>query len=166
MCSVTHVCLVLRPPKHGWLPLRLELDEFVLEKKASETLNSPVKSLLDLFEFTLAPTPQGPRVCVWLEPDGYAIDVSSAAEGDRCELRISYDRTFIPPVGGPDMTAIFEGELETATLRSALSAALAGLFEEIDASGLDPWGRGYEDFDLKAFRDRYNLLLFGIASTS
>jgi hypothetical protein len=155
MRSVSHVGIIVRPPRHGWLPLRVELDDFVVDEAASAVLNDPMEELLDLLAFLVAPDPVGVRLCIWLEPDGYAFDLSGTTDPDRCVMRVFHDRTFVPPMQGRDMTLRFEGELETHQLRSTLHGALAGLLEGAGARALDTWRR---DYSLQSYLDRFRTL--------
>jgi hypothetical protein len=129
MRSVSHVRLLLLPPKHGWLPVRFELDDFIVDDAASNVLNDPVAERMDLLPSSVAPALHGPCVCFWLEPDGYAIDVLRASAPFRSVLRTYYDSNFVPPMQTREMSARFECEVETQTLSSALLAGLAELLD-------------------------------------
>ena len=153
MRSVSRVSLLLLPPKHGWLRVRLELDDFVVDDAASNVLNDPVAELIEMLPTSAAPALHSPRVCFWLEPDGYAIDVLRARAAFRSVLRIYYDRDFVPPMRKREMAVRFECEVETDTLSSALFAGLAGLLDGPGAGALDEWRR---HGGLKSYLDRFN----------
>lgn len=153
MRSVDHARLLLSPPKHGWMPIRLELDEFVIEDAASNVLNDPLAALIEMFRFSVTPMSTGERVCLWLEPDGYAIDVLRTSVGTRSVLNVYYDRDFVPPMQKHQMARRFECELDTEVLCAALFAGLSGLIMGPQAAALDTWRR---DESLKSYRDRFN----------
>ena len=125
----------------------------MIDDAASGVLNDPVDALLSLFEFAAAPRSHGPRVCLWLEPGGYAIDAFGTPEPDRCVMRVSFDENFVPPMQGAEMVLQFECELATTTLYLALRGALARLLEGPDAEALDRW-RG--DQSLESYLERFN----------
>jgi len=105
-----------------------------------------------MFQFSVAPAQRGPRVCLWPDPDGYAIDVLDAPDAGRSVVRIYYDRNFVPPMQKREMTVPFECEVETETLSSALLAGLRGLFESPHAVALNDWRHE----SLKGYLDRFD----------
>jgi hypothetical protein len=135
--------------------VHLEVDEFVIDDAASNVMNDPVGSFLDLFEFSIEPKDPGPRVCLWLEPSGYAIDVLPTDEPNRCALRISYAKDFLPTRSMYRPIVRFEGDLAANELRGGLLDGLAGLLEGPGADALDRWRR---DHGLDRYRDRFDAL--------
>lgn len=75
MESIEHIGLTLGIPEHGWLPVRLQLNAFVIGCSVSNVLNDPLDELIGAVESCLASSGSGQRTCFWLEPDGYAIDL-------------------------------------------------------------------------------------------
>src|SRR6476646_5794970 len=126
---IDHLALALGRPSAGWLPVHLQLGDFVLDCAASNVLNDPVEELLDLLEYAVDPRGPSPRVCFWLEPEGYAIDVEPLSAVDRRIIRIGYAPSFVPPMTGKQMSPRWEGELEAAQLASVLFASLSTLLE-------------------------------------
>ena len=47
METIERISLALGAPKQGWLPLRLQLNDFVLEDTVSNVLNGPVSELIE-----------------------------------------------------------------------------------------------------------------------
>jgi hypothetical protein len=135
--------------------VRFELDDFAIDDAASNVLNDPVAELIELLPSSVAPALRGPRVCFWLEPDGYAIDVLRGSAPCRSIVRIYYDKSFVPPMQRRRMTIRFECELETDTLSSALLTGLAELLDGPGAAALDDWHR---DGGLKSYLHRFNSL--------
>lgn len=145
MEAIEHVNLSLRPPKHGWLPVRLELDAFVIDCSASNVLNDPLAELVDAVAFCSTPVVGRYRVCLWLEPQGYAIDILPGTSWDRCIFRVYFDGTFVPPMPWSKMDLIFQGEADLESVRGALLKELAQFVEQVDPAVLKDWDprRGY-----------------------
>jgi hypothetical protein len=162
MTAVQRIRLTVRPPEAGWLPIRLELDDFVLEEWASNVLNDPVESLIEMLEMAERPDPDRVRVCFWLEPALYALDAireERLAPGETpgtglLLVRVLFNQAASPPgppAWGRTMTTCFEGMLESRVLHAALVRALIALVDDPDAAELDHWQRGRT---LKDYRDR------------
>jgi len=96
--TIARIDLALQPPRHGWLPLRLELGSFVVECVASNVLNDPLDELIEAVAFCKAPLVGHHRICLWLEPEGYAVDIVPSASSDHCIIRVSFDASFVPPM--------------------------------------------------------------------
>jgi len=139
VCLVSHIKLNVDIPKHGWLPVRLELDDYAIECNASYILNDPVSELLDLLENVLASNFDGSRVCLWLEPPGYAIDVFATLDPDRCSLRILYGESVNPPMESGRMELCFECNCELTLLKRTLLEALTGLLQEANDNAMAEW---------------------------
>lgn len=124
METIERISLALGLPEHGWLPLRLQLDDFVLDEQISNVLNGPLSELIEAIAFCQAPLVGSHRVCLWLEPAGYALDFIAGTTPDRCILRVSFDEDFVPPMQGDLMEMVFEGEADASAIRGALESAL------------------------------------------
>lgn len=61
MRRVEQLELTLKPPRHGWLPFRLSLDDIVIEDAASNVLNDPLSSLFDLAQHVAGAPPMSGR---------------------------------------------------------------------------------------------------------
>ncbi len=134
--------LTLQPPKHGWLAVKLELDDFVIDDVASGVLNDPIDEFLETLAFCQNPTSAGHRICLWGEPGGYAIDIAVSSTPDRCIIRVSSHGDFIPPMHGEEMKVEFEAEADTIRVSRAISAALGELLRPTHQRTLDDWSPG------------------------
>jgi len=78
--------LTLSQPRHGWLPVRLELAGRVISFPASHGPNNPVKEIYRAIAAAL----QGEIGTVWwhVEPHGYFFELSQAGRG--YQLRLLY----------------------------------------------------------------------------
>jgi hypothetical protein len=141
METIERISLALGPPKHGWLPLRLQLNAFVFDDEVSNVLTAPLTDLIEAIAFCQAPLVGSHRVCLWLEPAGYAVDLVAGASPDRCIVRVSFDKDFVPPMTSFPMAVVFEGETDAAVIRGALESALAEFFATVDAPTLKMWKR-------------------------
>jgi hypothetical protein len=115
----------------GWLPVTLVLGDYEFVVLASNVLNDPY---LELVEFTasLAEVPSStpfPRVCFWLEPDGYALDARQSAD-DRVVLSIMYDEAFVPPMAHYEMKTEHTCVLERGLLHRALLVGVTRWFAD------------------------------------
>lgn len=143
MESIEHIGLTLQLPEHGWLPVRLQLNAFVIGCSASHVLNDPLDEFLGAVESCQTPTGPGHRTCLWLEPDGYAIDLLPGSSPDRRIVRVSYDRDFVPPMwySYKPMKVVFEGEADARLIAEALLSPVAELVDQMDAETLEWWRR-------------------------
>lgn len=135
MESIEHIGLTFQTPEYGWLPLRLQINAFVIGCSASNVLNDPVHELIGAVESCLVPNGPRQRVCFWLEPDGYAVDVLPGTSPDRRIVRVSYDRDFVPPMWSSykPMKVVFEGEAEARLIADALLPPIAQLVKQTKA---------------------------------
>lgn len=148
--------LGLGRPTHGWLPFRLELASVVIDDAASNVLNDPVDELLDLLAYSLSPSGTEPRVCFWLEPAGYALDVCTAAgSAELFIVRLFFDDGFVPPMRGRTMQLRAETELTSSVLSAAVGAGLGPLLADADGGALDGWLR---DRGHRTYLDRFRVL--------
>ncbi len=112
---VDGINLVLGPPHHGWVKVSLRLGDFQLICGASTVLNDPLTELLDLALFARDGHSGFRRACLWLEPEGYAVDVRLLSESHAL-LTVRYDDTFVPPMAGSEMKVAFHCIIERSTL--------------------------------------------------
>lgn len=140
MDTIDRIRLTLEPPKHGWLPTKLELGDFVVDDVASGVLNDPIEEFLEALAYCQNPTSAGNRICLWMEPGGYAIDIVASSTSDRCVLRVSFHGDFIPPMRGKEMKVEFEAEADTIRVSRAISAAFGELLRPVHQRALDDWG--------------------------
>lgn len=141
--TIEAIRLTFQPPEHGWLPLKLELGDFVLDDIASGVLNDPIDEFFEALAFCDHPTSAGYRVRLWMEPGGYAIDMQPASDSERCVIRIWSYADFIPPLHGQEgMTVEFDGEVETARVSRVISSAFGELLRPDHQASLDAWAPG------------------------
>jgi hypothetical protein len=76
------------PPLHGWLPIRLHVNDQVVAFEASDVPNNPIQQLIDALHIAA----NGRESSVWwhLEPDGYFIDFIPKGQ------TISFQLSFAP----------------------------------------------------------------------
>ena len=129
MLAISRIYLSLGQPQHGWLPFRLELDDFQIEDEASNVLNDPFAELLNLLDFSLHPGKQATHVHFWLEPDGYAIEVTANTRTPQFAIRIYFGTRFYPPDRTENMKLVYEGEVHRNRLANALIEAFTGFIE-------------------------------------
>lgn len=138
MRRLTHIEFSFKPPRNGWLPFRLSLGDCVIEDTASNVLNDPLAELIDA---AMSPPSRvaSIRICFWLEPAGYALDLLQADEPDLSVLRLSYDDSFVPPMRHSDMTIKQEALLESRLIRTALVSGLVAFGRSADTAALEKW---------------------------
>jgi len=134
--------LTLKPPRHGWLPFRLSLDDIVIEDAASNVLNDPLSSLFDLAEHVAGASKSPARACLWLEPSGYALDSEPASQPGVHVLRLFYHHDFLPPMSGRSMTLRHEVSIESSRASRALIRGLADLLRDAEVDALNSWRKG------------------------
>lgn len=134
--------LTLKPPRHGWLPFRLALDDIVLEDAASNVLNDPLSSLFDLASHLAGAGRLPSRVCLWLEPSGYALDAEPAGKPGLHILRLFYHHDFVPPMPGQSMTLRHEVSIESSRASRSLTRGLADLLRDAEVDALNTWRTG------------------------
>jgi hypothetical protein len=121
---VDEIDLVLNPPRHGWIAVSLRLGEFELKCSASTVLNDPLAELLDAVCFMTEGRSGSRRVCLWLEPKGYALDLQCLSES-LAMVTVLHDDAFVPPMAASPMKRLFRC---TATR----AAIVRGLHESIE----------------------------------
>jgi hypothetical protein len=145
--KVASVQFSLSPARHGGLEIRLVLGDEVFHLQASSVLNDPISEFIDWMEFLLEPRSGFRRVCVCLEPEGYAFDLQPMRLPEFM-VSVWWDDSFVPPMAGYEMKPrprfLVNGDLLLEALSSGLRAWLAD-----PGSGIqDGWG------DLAAYRRR------------
>ena len=95
--------LRLTGPRHGWLTVEWELGTFVLHVSASLVLNNPMRELFDMLTCHRLSSGSFRRVCLWAEPEGYAVDVQSL-DDQLFMVTVWFDKAFVPPMSGRAMT--------------------------------------------------------------
>ena len=100
-----------------------------------------VEEFLEMLRFSSQPMPDGARVCLWLEPAGYAIDAIGTDDPRRAVVRVFFDESFVPPMRRREMSTSFECEVDAASLGSALASSLSRLFQHPGADALNLWNR-------------------------
>ena len=141
MRTLRHFLLHLEPPQFRWVPLRLELDDFVLECGASGAMSDPIDEMLALLEYAARPRPisRGPSLNIWLEPDGYSLDCRATSDTSSVAMRLQYYKYFYPPDHGSDDRTAVQAHIPSAMLRDGLSNGLAGILHERHMEALDRW---------------------------
>lgn len=143
MKKIRRFSLTLQPPEHGWLPVRLQLDDFVIDCTASNVCTDPVADLISAAACCGAPTSGRQRVLFWLEPEAYAVDLAVDASVHRCELQVSYTKCVIPEFVPPmAMKSLFRGVADADLVRRTLVSALVDLVDRAGTASLDKWKRG------------------------
>jgi hypothetical protein len=113
-----HHTLALGPHEHGWLPLTLATGLYSLDIHVSGVLNDPVEELLEAALGCLSPRIDT-IVMLWLEPDGYTLEVDPYARSVR--LRFSYARELCAPVVPPDAQTEHECVVDSRSWASAIA---------------------------------------------
>lgn len=112
----------------GWLSVSMSIGGFDADFPASEVLNDPIEELLDMAIFAVTGRSGLRRVCFWLEPKGYTVEIrpfSAEAVG----VRVYYDEDMLPPGLSPDAIEIHRGSEPRKALAAALYEGLADLLE-------------------------------------
>lgn len=115
--------ITLDTPRHGWLPVGIKLGNYQLLANASNVFNDPISELIELAIFVKKGGSSFRRVCLWLEPAGYAIDVKLSGH-QRLLITILFDQDFIPPMNNTHMKEEYCCSVSPKTLYKALSDSL------------------------------------------
>jgi hypothetical protein len=130
--------MILRPPRHGWLPYCLRLGTFELVGDALGVLNDPVLELANCVEALASGRPDRARICLWSEPSGYAVDVETAPNAD-VAVTVWSDEDFVPPMKRRPMLQEWSGMLPRAALEAEFRSVLSRWLENIDDTALKHW---------------------------
>ncbi|HXU01183.1 MAG TPA: hypothetical protein VN903_09330 [Polyangia bacterium] len=142
------------PARHGWVEFRLVLGDEVFRLPASNVLNDPISELIDWVEFLLDPRSGFRRVCVWLEPEGYAFDLQPMRPSEFM-VSVWWDGSFVPPMAGHRMDQRQRFLVNGDSLLRALSSGLREWVDDIGSGINGDWGDG------AAYQRRLELLGFG-----
>lgn len=123
------VRLELGAPKHGWLPFRLVLDDFELEALASGVCNDPLEELIDMGVFLARGGSGMRRVCLWLEPAGFAVDAWNLGD-EFAELLVSRDDSFVPPMSACALEEVRRYSVDRRTLARCVEEEVARLLRD------------------------------------
>ena len=134
-------------PSYGWLSVELELGDYRLGLNASMVLNDPLRELFDWLTCDDLSDHGLRRVCLWREPEGYAVDVVAISH-DTLSVTVLFDESFLPPMSGHSMMfrhrCFVKGEI----------------FARAIARGLREWFDGATDTKLReGDRERYRSML-------
>ena len=136
--EITKVSFEFQPPKHGCLPLHFRLGQFALDLRASNVCNDPIEELIDWGQYVLDGTSGFRRVCFWLEPEGYALDVF-AGRLELVRVRVASDEDFQIPISIYPMTTEFVCKVQRNRLAIELHQALSTLFDSAQAELCEHW---------------------------
>jgi hypothetical protein len=154
--------LTLSPPVHGWLPIHLQVADFILECCASKVLNDPIRELLGILGFTISPNQIGRRACLWTEPAGYVLEVALSDAQGQFLLRVLFDEYIFPPMENKEMTLLFEGKFEARTFSRSLLKSFHQFFDSCDAANLERWNANQNYFErFAALRTEYRAKIKG-----
>lgn len=131
MTDVGVVRWALGRPVHGWLPITLELDDYVLCESGSWVINDPLHELVEAGAFLARGEVGARRVFVYLEPAGYVIDLESV-DGTTVHVRVGTRGDFrgVPRPEHPLRVEI-ECTVDGWTMARAIREAVDGLFIEV-----------------------------------
>lgn len=132
--STRHVGVVrwaLERPVHGWLPITLELDDYVLRESGSWVINDPLHELVEAGAFLARGEVGARRVFVYLEPAGHVIDLDDV-DGTTVRVRVGTwgDFSGVPRADHPLRTEI-ERTVDAWTMARAIREAVDALFTEV-----------------------------------
>jgi hypothetical protein len=113
----------LGEPRHGWLPITVKLGEYELSERASHVLNDPVEELIDWGAFVRDGVSGFRRVCLWLEPAAYALDVRPANEGS-VYVNVWFHQATSPPMMGNGLEPVFQAIVSRQSLYNQVLLAL------------------------------------------
>ena len=136
--EISEASFEFRPPERGWLPLNFRFGRFALELHASVVSNDPLEELIDWGQYVLDGTTGFRRVCFWLEPDGYALDVFAGRQ-DLVKVRIASAEDFHPPMTIYPMKTEFVCLVQRRILGLELYHALARFIESAEPELYTHW---------------------------
>src|SRR6476646_3747087 len=61
---------------------------------------------------------------------------------DACAIRVGAHDSFVPPMSGPGLGVVLEGEVRISRLRSAITAGLLELLRGENAAAVNRWRSG------------------------
>jgi len=129
----------------------IRMGDFTLDVTASGVYNDPLEELIDLGLFALSNGSGFRRVSIWLEPEGYAIDVF-ASGADMTLLRVSWSDTFTPPMTTRPLTARYECAIPHNTLANGVFRGLSNFFDSVPPSTIQKWYSRLDQYKAKMER--------------
>lgn len=127
----TTMSLELGEPGHGWLPAKLIVGDSTWVCSASDGGNDPLAELIELMRTLATGTTVNTRVCFWLEPEAYSLDVAPArAEVDTIELEVGFSRDFFPCASKAMDESLARVTLDRGATYRMLMSVLTGFLEE------------------------------------
>jgi hypothetical protein len=106
----------------------MRIGRFVAQFEASDVLNDPIEELLDLAIFSIAGRSGMRRVCFWMEPEGFAVEIWPT-HAVTVGVRVYYDESMVPPGLSPDTARIHQCAVQRRALATALYEPLSDLLE-------------------------------------
>ena len=135
---VTHVDVELSPPEHGWLAIRIALDDFELDERVSNVSGDPLEELLDLAVFLARGGSGMRRVSLWLEPTGFALDAWNLGN-DLAQLLVSWDACFVPPMAARALEPVVRRLVDRRGLAERIEAAVRRVLQD-RGQAWESWG--------------------------
>ena len=136
----TRLQVELRDPGVGGLGFRLVLDEFELNERASGVSNDPLEELIDMGLFLARGGSGMRRVCIWLEPEGFAVDAWNLGN-ELAQVLVSKDGSFVPPMSAYGLEEVSRHLVERTSLAQCIEEEVGRLLRENEV-GLRRWCRG------------------------
>ncbi len=124
------VSIELQPPRNGWLPFALQLDEYRLEEAGSSILNDPLRELVEAGSFLARGEIGTRRVFIWVEPAGYAIDLDSL-DGVLCRVSVGTRAELYPFGRSRTLRTEVERTVDSWSLARAIREAVDELFAAV-----------------------------------
>jgi hypothetical protein len=143
--TVDRIDFMLSPPRHGWIRVSVRLGEFELKCSASTVLNDPLAELLDAVCFVNEGRTGFRRVCLWLEPEGYALDLQCLNES-LAMLTVLHDDAFVPPMAASPMKRLFRCRATRVGIVRGLHDSIARVLLETVVDGSEGDRKQFERF--------------------
>jgi hypothetical protein len=121
--------ITIGSPHYGWLPIRIILGNYHLDLEASNVLNDPLAELIDWVTFVKEGVSGFRRVCFWLEPGGYALDVQLREEQSVVITVLFAKDFFFPPMANSHLKEKYRCLVPKKMLLDALILCLAQWIE-------------------------------------
>ncbi len=144
MCASKRISLSLGLPHHGWLPISFSAGGFAWEWHASGVLNDPVWEFLGLLLALGQRSRLDKRICVWLEPDGYALDFATQRprQTTPVKLDIGYSDSFVPPMRHNEVEPLGSVELDADALYREFMSSLSSFLQDYGGELRRHWIKG------------------------
>jgi hypothetical protein len=128
--AISTVRLTFGHPHYGWLPVRIDVNDLVVDCDASGVLQNPVLELVEMLAFALGLRSERDtaRVFLWLEPETYIVEAIWWTADD-LRVRVWHADAMTPPAAIRDGHDLYlEGVISAAQLAASLRAGLATYF--------------------------------------